>query len=441
MAYTIRNSDGTVLTVLPDGEIDQVTTSLTLIGRNFSSYGEYVNQNLVEVLQNFASTGVSPRSPLVGQLWYNRADDRLYVYSINNIFRPVGAAQVSPSEPTIPEIGDLWIDSTNRQLYFTSDGIDFTLVGPTLASTSTAAIKNGWYETTVTNTASQVVAVAALYNNDKVVAVASSSTFTLGTALDGITSVETGIKLNNSISGIRFVGTATSANDVNAFSGVYLEVAPVGGSQATTASLQVLNSNGILIGPNTSQIQLRTTSTATYIDNVTSNLPLIIQINQGGDVTALKIDPVDKKTSFYPDLAATSSTVAVSGDLSIGRDIMFSDGTTQRTSGTQVSQNNISTASYALVLADKGRQLYFVSTCTVLVPTHASIPYSTGTVISFVNDSTNDVTISSVNTSTRIIGAGIADAASWILGARGMSSIVKVANNRWYLSGYPLTEN
>ena len=89
MAYTIKNSDGTVLLTLADGTVDQLATSLTLIGKNVNAYGQYYNDNLVAMLENFASDGVEPRSPLYGQLWYNKLDGRVYVYSLDNVFKSV----------------------------------------------------------------------------------------------------------------------------------------------------------------------------------------------------------------------------------------------------------------------------------------------------------------------------------------------------------------
>ena len=116
MAYTIKNSDGTVLLTLADGTVDQLATSLTLIGKNVNAYGQYYNDNLVAMLENFASDGVEPRSPLYGQLWYNKLDGRVYVYSLDNVFKSVSAAQLSPTEPTNTNAGDLWIDTVNKLL-------------------------------------------------------------------------------------------------------------------------------------------------------------------------------------------------------------------------------------------------------------------------------------------------------------------------------------
>ena len=54
MAYTILKTDGTTLTTIADGTRD-TTTSLSLAGPNFVGYGQYLNENLVYLLENFAA--------------------------------------------------------------------------------------------------------------------------------------------------------------------------------------------------------------------------------------------------------------------------------------------------------------------------------------------------------------------------------------------------
>ena len=56
MAYLITKSDGTTLTTVSDGQIDDLSTDLTLIGKNYSGFGEAFNENLIKLLENFAST-------------------------------------------------------------------------------------------------------------------------------------------------------------------------------------------------------------------------------------------------------------------------------------------------------------------------------------------------------------------------------------------------
>ena len=80
MAYEIKNYDGTVFIELGDGILDSNSTSLKLIGRNSSNFGDAQNENFLHLLQNFAGT-TAPSSPLRGQLYYDTDDYRIKVYA------------------------------------------------------------------------------------------------------------------------------------------------------------------------------------------------------------------------------------------------------------------------------------------------------------------------------------------------------------------------
>jgi hypothetical protein len=47
MAYTINKADGTVLTTIVDGTLDE-TTNLGLPGKGYNGYGEIQNENYVK---------------------------------------------------------------------------------------------------------------------------------------------------------------------------------------------------------------------------------------------------------------------------------------------------------------------------------------------------------------------------------------------------------
>ncbi len=79
MAYNIVKSDGLPLVTIQDNTVDTTATSLSLFGRNLQNYGEAINQNFVNLLQNFAKK-TSPSSPLQGQLWYDTSISRLKIY-------------------------------------------------------------------------------------------------------------------------------------------------------------------------------------------------------------------------------------------------------------------------------------------------------------------------------------------------------------------------
>ena len=120
MSYIINKTDGSILTEILDGILDQTSTDLTLLGKNANSYGEFVNENFVHMLENFANTS-SPNNPIVGQLWFDKTENRLKVYDGYG-FKVTGGTIVSASVPSSISQGDLWIDITRQQLYF-NDGI------------------------------------------------------------------------------------------------------------------------------------------------------------------------------------------------------------------------------------------------------------------------------------------------------------------------------
>lgn len=83
MTYTINKSDGTPLVNIEDNSINTTATSLALIGRNAVNFGQSINQNFVNLLQNFANQ-TAPAYPLPGQLWYDPVIGGIRVYQGEN---------------------------------------------------------------------------------------------------------------------------------------------------------------------------------------------------------------------------------------------------------------------------------------------------------------------------------------------------------------------
>lgn len=109
------------------GQIDTVNTDLALPGKGRVDYGEFYNENLVRLLENFSSPN-PPGNPTKGQLWYDSQNQVLKVY--NPATSPEWMQLVSTGEvdrfhvPVVPVLpstnlaaGDLCYLSTDNKLY------------------------------------------------------------------------------------------------------------------------------------------------------------------------------------------------------------------------------------------------------------------------------------------------------------------------------------
>ena len=114
MAYTVNKTDGSVFASVADGAID-TTSSLVLIGRNTTNYGEYIAENFIKGLENFAHTS-APASPLTGQLFFNKNDNLLRVYNGSD-FERVSSVEVRNSAPsTNLTEGTMYFDTRDDEL-------------------------------------------------------------------------------------------------------------------------------------------------------------------------------------------------------------------------------------------------------------------------------------------------------------------------------------
>ena len=115
MAYTINRSNGTVVATVVDGTLNTETT-LQLIGKNYESYGEAFNENLIKLLENSSNT-TSPTNPITGQLWYDSSNNNLTVYNGSNFDTPNPSRRGISAPTTSLAAGVLWFDTSNTDLY------------------------------------------------------------------------------------------------------------------------------------------------------------------------------------------------------------------------------------------------------------------------------------------------------------------------------------
>jgi hypothetical protein len=137
MPYILNKTNGAILTTIEDASLD-VTTNLTFVGRNYSGYGETVNENFLKLLENFANT-TQPSKPVMGQLWFDTGSQQLKVCSDGKTFKGLANIYVQSTTPNLPKRGDLWWDSTSKQLK-SYDGATFLIIGPP----TSAAAKATW---------------------------------------------------------------------------------------------------------------------------------------------------------------------------------------------------------------------------------------------------------------------------------------------------------
>ena len=305
MAYIVNKTDGTAVTTITDGTIDN-TTSLTLFGKSYSGFGELLNEDLVKLLENSASTS-APTSPLRGEVWFDTTVNQLKVYD-GTSFKPTGGAKSQASAPTSPSAGDLWIDSSNSQLYFYT-GSAWILAGPVYTSGQTLS---GFKIETVRATTSVDYVVAFMYSgNIRVACVSQNAEFTPQSSITGFATIYPGITLNSTLAAV-FAGTTTSTTHVNVSSTTNTSASIIAGgnflradaADTTTGAITIAADTGLIVGVG-SDLRLTVSDINATIANVSEDGNLSVQINDGG-VTKTPI-------------AITGSTgnIALTGDVTI----------------------------------------------------------------------------------------------------------------------------
>ena len=318
MSYKLNKTDGTLLVDLIDGSIDTATTSLTLIGKNYSGFGEVINENYIKLLESF-SNSTSPLNPIAGQVWWDTSDARLKVYT-GTSFNPVGAPFVQSSQPGMVA-GDLWINNNEDRLYFFDGTGNPTLAGPAYSSQQG---KSGFIIVSRLDTQSRNRTCADLYVAGTLMAVMSAIEFTPATAIAGITgNVKKGINVidTDSSTGFTYQGVADKALNLIKADGTSVSADSFLSSLtdgSTTGSLQVLNSNGITVGPNANQI-MKIVGNSFVTENARIDDDYIIKVTSSAAgsqvIDALHIDASTKRVGIFQDTPL--HTLDVTGDMRV----------------------------------------------------------------------------------------------------------------------------
>ena len=338
MAYNINKTDGTILTTVPDGQVDSFSSDLTLIGKNFSGFGESLNENLVRLLENFANS-TSPSRPIRGQMWFDTTENKLKVYT-GTSFVPVSSATISTVQPATLGVGDLWFSSTDKQLYF-FDGTTPILLGPDY---SVSQGLSGLRVTTILDSSNVSRVITSLYTNGSLIGIFSKDRFVPKNPIVGFNDdtglakvVEPGFNAGY-LNDLKFVVTADNALKLNGTEAA--KFARQDQANVFEAQLAVRTDEGLLFGLGL-QASLDVAAGTMRITNNASNRNLEMKVRKGSDSeTAVNIVSASREFKIYETYI--DSVTKVGGSLIVeGNLTVQGDTTTVNTSVLTVEDKNI----------------------------------------------------------------------------------------------------
>lgn len=334
MTYTVNKTDGTVLVNLIDGTLDN-TTDLTLIGKNYSGFGEVFNENLVKLLENFADAA-PPERPLLGQLWYDAADGRLKVYSSTG-WKVSGGPVVSGSQPLLLTTGDFWIDNDENQLHF-YDGTDLVLAGPIWKRSQG---KTGFEAVTLFDANGNAKPVLKLFVNNSLFGIFAAEAFTPSPAISGFVSLIKGYNSNSLVNAV-FNTTVANANTLNNLTASQFLRSDA--NSTTSGKINIQNNSGITIGLN--QIaDFKVSGNTLILENTIIDGDIAIKTTSvAGNANAIYIDSSAERIGVFT--SAPQDTLDINGSLRVRGDMI-------------VEGNNLSVDVSVLRVEDKNIELAY----------------------------------------------------------------------------------
>ncbi len=315
MAYVINKTDGTAIVTITDGTVDN-TTSLSLFGKSYSGFGEALNENLVKLLENSASTS-APTAPIAGEIWFDTNSNQLKVYD-GSSFKPSGGAKSQSAEPTSASAGDLWHDSDDDQLYVYT-GSAWLLVGPVYSSGQTLS---GWDIETINNSSGVSKVISSMYVGNTRVAILSKEAITPQVSMSGFSTIASGLTLNSTL-GASFSGTTTSASAVDVSGTTNTSSTVIAGgnflradaADTTTGAITIDSDNGLIVGDE-GELTATVSSGNVTIAQTRQDKNLSFTINDGGStVTPLTFTGSTGAIGMVGDVTITGN-LNVSGEYS-----------------------------------------------------------------------------------------------------------------------------
>lgn len=194
MAYTISFTDainkGTI--TVQDNTVN-TATSLSLPGKNTTSYGTVIAENFLHLLENFANSA-APLRPIEGQIWFDNSAgvSQLKVYDGAN-WVAAGGLKKALNRPSASEsiAGDLWVDTDAQQLYLYT-GSGWILIGPQFSE----GLTTGATPVTVSGSDDVEYSIVKFEVQANTVAIIAKDSFTPKITIPGFSALRPGLNLS-----------------------------------------------------------------------------------------------------------------------------------------------------------------------------------------------------------------------------------------------------
>lgn len=268
-------------------------TDLTFVGKNYPGYSQFIGENFLHLLENFASN-TEPSDPIRGQLWYRTGIDRKLMLFDGTRWTEASSVKKGTTQPAaeISVTGDLWVDSANQQLYLYTGAV-WVLVGPSFNQGSLTGVKAEEIIDRDTNTGKYVL---VFYVADSPVVIVSRYDFVPKLAIQGFSRIREGVNLStlnystfDSSSG-EFVnklwGTAEKSNALVVGTNTVPAANFLRGDTVSTTNfiINIRNGGGLNIGDNL-ETSLTTSSSGAVLNHKTPGSPIILQTTTAGGNT------------------------------------------------------------------------------------------------------------------------------------------------------------
>jgi microcystin-dependent protein len=323
MSYQVRFSElnnPQKTTIVVEDQTLNTETSLTFVGKNYAGYAQFVAENFLHLLENFARS-TAPSNPVQGQLWFDNTAgvNQLKVFD-GTTWTAAGSVKKAPVAPTVSNSikGDLWVDTDNQQLYMFS-GSNWVLIGPQFSG----GLKTGPNVETIVDTSNNVHGVISLYSDGDLIAIISNVSFAPKSAITGFEVIGKGLNISSvdvssTSSPMKMWGVASKADALVVNNTVVPSTSFLRSDQVSTTNngLNVRSNSGISLGGDLSfNIGTDVNSAVLYSKTSNSVIDFKLTLASGDPKTVIRINSTENITNVGINKTNPNESLDVSGKI------------------------------------------------------------------------------------------------------------------------------